>query len=350
MRLAWSLDHKIPDTIERQLVQMAEEHQLDSLWTMENHHLRDGVTTATATLERTSNIPVVVGTLSPFFRHPIELALTTATLERMYPGRVALNLGVGMTETFSRIGVPFDRPVGAMREAVDIIRAFFTGENFAYEGKTFHIEKHKLSGESVEMVPLVFSVMGPRLTELAGEVSDGVNLPLASSPEFTALSRERFEAGSRKADRDPKTQTVVQEVLVQVGDGSNDWPGVRRLIAFHFASDFFKQVAEPAGLAIPHDEIREAFVARDMDTVDRLVSDEILHTFAALGSPAEVLDRIEEYEKAGADVVILYTAGEPDSRLETMKQLTAAWKERGGSGESGSALFPSSPPARLASS
>jgi alkanesulfonate monooxygenase SsuD/methylene tetrahydromethanopterin reductase-like flavin-dependent oxidoreductase (luciferase family) len=132
---------------------------------------------------------------------------------------------------------------------------------------------------------------------------------------------------------------VVQEVLVQVGDGSDNWAGVRRLIGFHFASDFFRPVAEPAGLSIPHEQIREAFVARDMDTVYRLVPDEVLHTFAALGSPSEVLDRVEDYQKAGADVVILYTAGEPDSRLETMKYLTDAWSERGGSGDNASALF-----------
>ncbi len=226
-----------------------------------------------------------------------------------------------------------------MREAVDIIRAFFTGENFAHEGDTFRIQKHKLSGEPVEMVPVVFSVMGPRLVSLAGEIADGVNLPLASSPEYTAVSRERFLSGSQRGERDPKRQTVIQEVLVQVGDGSDNWAGVRRLIGFHFASDFFRPVAEPAGLSIPHDEIREAFIARDMDAVHRLISDEVLQTFAALGSPSEVLDRVEDYVKAGADVVILYTAGEPDARLQTMNELTEEWRRREGSGGVASALF-----------
>ena len=328
MRLAWSLDHNVPDSIERKLVDMADQRGIESLWTMENHHLRDGVTTAVATLERTSRVPVVMGTLSPFFRHPIEIGLTTATLQRMYPGRVALNLGVGMTETFARIGSPVSAPVSAMRETVEVLHRFFSGESFAYEGRHFNIEKHRLSGDPVEMVPLVFSVMGPRLVRLAGEIADAVNLPLASTPEYTAVSVDRFVAGSREGGRQRDRQVVVQEVLVQVGDGSDGWPGVRRLLGFHFASDYFKPVAAPSEFDIPHDAIRQAFIARDMDQVFRLIPDEVVHSFAALGSPAEVLDRVADYVKAGADVVILYTAGDPESRVETMRRLMSEWADR----------------------
>lgn len=331
-RYGWALDHHVRDAVERELVEVAERTGLDSVWTMENHHLRDGVTTAVATLERTERIPVIMGCLSPYFRHPIEIGLTLATLERMYPGRTGLNLGVGMQETLRRIGIPdVDHPVGQLREAIDVIRLLFTGERFAYAGERFQIERHHLTGAKLDTPPIFLSVMGPLLIRLAGEVADGVNLPLASSPEYTAESAERFEVGSRRGDRDRSRQTIVTEVLVQVGDAGDDISGVRRLLGFHFASDYFKKVAAPAGVEVKHEEIRDAFVKRDMDRVDALISDELVRTFAAVGSADQVVRRLRDYEDAGADMILLYTAGPEDARIRTIEALTAAISLQGAS-------------------
>lgn len=322
-RYGWALDHHVRDSVERELVRVAEETGIESVWTMENHHLRDGVTTAAVTLERTQQLPVIMGCLSPYFRHPIEIGLTLANLERMYPGRTGLNLGAGMQETLRRIGIKdVDRPVGQLREAVDVIRLLFEGEKFAYEGERFQIERHHLTGDKLTTPPIYLSVMGPRLIRLAGEVCDGVNLPLAASPEYTAESVERFEAGSAKGDRDRARQTVVQEVLVQVGDDDDDITGVRRLLGFHYASEYFKKVVAPSGIDVKHDEIRDAFVKREMDRVDSLITDEMVNTFTAVGSVEKIVRRLKDYEAAGAEMILLYTAGPEDARVRTIKALT----------------------------
>lgn len=324
-RYGWALDHHVKDSVERELVRTAEQNGLESIWTMENHHLRDGVTTAAVTLERTERVPVIMGTLSPFFRHPIEIGLTLANLERMYPGRTGLNLGVGMQETLTRIGVEgHHRPMKPMREAIDIIRLLFKGERFAYEGERFQIERHHLSGDKLATPPIFLSVMGPKLIALAGEIADGVNLPLASSPEYTAQSVAQFEEGSRTGGRDRSKQTVVTEVLVQVGDEDDDISGVRRLLGFHYASEYFKKVVAPSGFDVPHDEIREAFIKREMDRVDAFITDEMVHTFAAVGPADDIVRRLKDYEAAGADMILLYTAGAEDARVRTINELGAA--------------------------
>ncbi len=311
-------------------MQVAEQNGLESIWTMENHHLRDGVTTAAVTLERTDRIPVIIGTLSPFFRHPIEIGLTLANLERMYPGRTGLNLGVGMQETLTRIGITgHHRPMKPLREAIDIIRLLFKGERFAYEGERFQIERHHLSGDKLNTPPIFLSVMGPKLIALAGEIADGVNLPLASSPEYTAQSVAQFEEGSRTGDRDRGKQTIVTEVLVQVGDKADDISGIRRLLGFHYASEYFKKVVAPSGLDVPHDEIREAFIKREMDRVDAFITDEMVHTFAAVGTADDIVRRLKDYEAAGADMILLYTAGAEEARVRTVNELGAAIRRAG---------------------
>ncbi len=324
MKLGWALDHNVPDSVERQLVGAAEDNGLDSVWTMENHHLRDGVTTAAVSLERTHRIRVVMGTLSPSFRHPIEIGLTMANLVRMYPGRCALNLGSGMGETLVRLGLPIDHPVGRLRETIEIVRLLFSGERFAYQGDYYHIERHHLSGDRLATPPIYISAMGPRLISLAAEVADGINLPLASSPEYIAQSASRFTESSRQAGRNRSEQLICSEVLVQVQEEDQDLSGVRRLLGFHFSSKQFEKVVAPSGLSIDHQSIRQAFLDRAFDRLNELVPDSMVRTFAAVGTLDQVVARLQDYAAAGPDMIVLYTAGTPEQRLHTMSQLARA--------------------------
>ncbi|HEY6538018.1 MAG TPA: LLM class flavin-dependent oxidoreductase [Candidatus Dormibacteraeota bacterium] len=325
MKLGWALDHNVPDAVERELVRAADDQGLDSVWTMENHHLRDGVTTAAVTLERTPRIRVVMGTLSPSFRHPVEIGLTMANLVRMYPGRCALNLGSGMAETLVRLGCPTEHPLGRLREAIEIIRRLFSGERFAFEGDYYHIERHHLSGDPLETPPIYISAMGPRLISLAAEVADGINLPLASSPEYIAESAARFTASSKAAGRDRTGQLISAEVLVQIEDGKMDLSGVRRLLGFHFSSKQFEKVAAPSGLQIDHAAIRQAFLDRAFHRLETYIPDSTVRTFTAVGSLDEVVSRLRAYLAAGPDMIVVYTAGTPEQRMQTMSALAQAW-------------------------
>jgi 5,10-methylenetetrahydromethanopterin reductase len=324
MKFAWALDHAIPDSVERELVAFADKAGLDSIWTMENHHLRDGVTTAAVTLERTRRIKVVMGTLSPSFRHPVEIGLTLANLERMFPGRVALNLGSGMAETLVRLGVAVDHPLGRLRETIAIIQRFFTGANFSYHGDHYQIEKHRLSGDPLDLPPIFISAMGPNLISLAGEVADGINLPLASSPEYVAQSVQRFNESSAAAGRDRSRQTIVAEVLVQVGQRGGNLSGIRKLLGFHYSSKHFEKVAAPSGLVLDHAAIKEAFVGRHLERLDDLLPDDVVHTFAAVGTADAVLTRLQQYWETGPDLINLYTAGTAEDRVRTMHALFPA--------------------------
>jgi 5,10-methylenetetrahydromethanopterin reductase len=329
MKFGWALDHHVPDSVERQLVQAADTEGIDSVWTMENHHLRDGVTTAAVTLERTRKVRVVMGTLSPFFRHPVEIGLTLANLVRMYPGRCAVNLGQGMPETLERLGISVAHPQSRLRETIQIIQLLFKGESFAFAGEHFHIEKHRLSGDPLELPPIFIGAMGPRLIHLAGEIADGVNLPLASSPEYIAESVNQFLEGAKAGGRDRSRLTIASEVLVQVCDHGDELAGVRRLLGFHFSSKYFEKVAAPAGMDLDHAAIKEAFLSRSPDELRKVITDEIVHTFSAVGSPTEILARLHQYWDCGLDLIILYTAGTGEQRLRTMHELIAAARKEG---------------------
>jgi alkanesulfonate monooxygenase SsuD/methylene tetrahydromethanopterin reductase-like flavin-dependent oxidoreductase (luciferase family) len=50
----------------------------------------------------------------------------------------------------------------------------------------------------------------------------------------------------------------------------------------------------------------------------------MVRTFAAVGTLAEVVARLQDYAAAGPDMIVLYTAGTPEQRLHTMSQLARA--------------------------
>jgi alkanesulfonate monooxygenase SsuD/methylene tetrahydromethanopterin reductase-like flavin-dependent oxidoreductase (luciferase family) len=327
VRLAWAFDHNVPAEIEREIIHIAEREGLEAIYTMEHFHLRDGVTTAAFVAAHSNTLRVVMGVLSPFFRHPIEIGITAANLQRISGGRAVLNLGAGMPETLERIGIHFERPVQRLRETIEIIDLLFAGERFSYAGECFHIEKHHLTGDRVPRPPIVISAMCPRIIELAGEVADGVNLPLASSPEYIAQSMDHFTRGGQKAGRDRGLQTVSAEVLVEVGD-DDAWAGIRRLLAFHYSSKYFEKVAEPSGIRLDHAAIKQAFLQRDDAEIRRLIPDHVLHAFSAVGSADDILTRLEAYEQAGAGLILLYTAGEAEARLRTITEICQARRRK----------------------
>jgi alkanesulfonate monooxygenase SsuD/methylene tetrahydromethanopterin reductase-like flavin-dependent oxidoreductase (luciferase family) len=116
---------------------------------------------------------------------------------------------------------------------------------------------------------------------------------------------------------------------VQVGDDDDDISGVRRLLGFHYASEYFRKVVAPSGVDVPHDEIREAFIKREMDRVDSLITDEMVETFTAVGSADAIVRRLRDYEAAGADMILLYTAGAEEARVRTINELGAAIRRAG---------------------
>src|ERR1700704_2467921 len=107
--------------------------------------------------------------------HPAVVAQKAATMQLLSDGRFTLGLGAGENLNEHIIGGQW--PIAGVRhemlaEAVDIIRALWSGETVTYRGKHFDVETAKIGDRPDAPPPIGIAVSGPESCRLAGRQAD----------------------------------------------------------------------------------------------------------------------------------------------------------------------------------
>ena len=101
----------------------AERGGLDSLWFIEDYFQTGAFAVAGAAAAVTTRLGIGLGVVNPYTRHPALLAMETATLAGIAPGRVVLGLGAGVRRWVEeQMAIPAPRPLAALAECVDVVR------------------------------------------------------------------------------------------------------------------------------------------------------------------------------------------------------------------------------------
>src|SRR5919201_1830540 len=107
----------------------AERPGLGSVWIIEDYCQPGAYTLAGAAAAVTERAVVGLGVVNPYTRHPALLAMETATLAGLAPGRVVLGLGTSNRVWIEeRMGIPFRVPLESLSECVEIVRRLLAGE------------------------------------------------------------------------------------------------------------------------------------------------------------------------------------------------------------------------------
>jgi probable F420-dependent oxidoreductase len=87
---------------------------------------------------RTTTVRLIPNIVVLPYRNPFIVAKSGATLDILSDGRFTLAVGVGyLKREFAALGVDFDERASLFTEALEVIRAIWTGDDISYEGKTF---------------------------------------------------------------------------------------------------------------------------------------------------------------------------------------------------------------------
>jgi 5,10-methylenetetrahydromethanopterin reductase len=294
---------------------------LDTIWLAEaypwwrKHGMEARSSTVVSALiaSETERLTVGWGIISPFTRHPVQVAMDARVVqEAAGPGRFLL--GFGTSKIFlNNARLNGKRTLGPMREAVEIVRGVLGGEAFQYAGDTFSADVPGLQdvAETPRDVPPVYvAATAPKMQALAGEIADGCLTPSITTPAFVRYTRENVGA-----DIDIGC-TIVASIDESDRDAGRD--GAREIAGMYLANKVqnIKGAADTlldlAGLE--QDEIRP--VAEAMEQGGRLaakakVTDEMLDKCKPIaGTPADCIAAIEEYRDAGCTHVMLELWGE----------------------------------------
>ena len=144
-------------------------------------------------------------------RNPMTLAQTAYDLQLASHGRFRLGLGTQIKPHIEkRFSMPWSQPVERMRELVLAIRAIWAtwheGAPLDFRGEFY---RHTLMtpffnpGPSPYGLPSIFLAgVGPRMTEMAGEVADGFIVhPFGTERSLRELTIPAIERGAARAGR-----------------------------------------------------------------------------------------------------------------------------------------------------
>ena len=112
--------------------------------------------------------------------------------------------------------------------------------------------------------------------------------------------------GLAAAGRDAADFAVVPEIIVSVGD---DYSAARRLLGFYGSTPAYRPVLDVHGWGDLQPELNALSKQGRWEDMGKLIDDDILHTIAACGSPADVAAHIRGRVDGVADQICLYQPG-----------------------------------------
>jgi probable F420-dependent oxidoreductase len=221
-------------------------------------------------LERTTTLQVATGIVNIWSAPAKPVAESFHRIDRAYPGRFLLGIGVGHPEAISEYRKPYD----ALVEYLD-----------------------RLDDYGVPANRRVVAALGPRVLALSAQRSAGAH-PYLTTPEHTALAREligssAFLAPEHKAvlttdvDRARAAGRKALDIYLNLANYLNNWK-------------------------------RLGFTD---DDVTRPGSDRLVDALVAYGTPEAIAARLKEHLDAGADHVAIQVLTRGENLVAALAEL-----------------------------
>lgn len=170
---------------------------------------------------KTKKIELGPGVTCPILRyHPSIIAQASATVDNFAPGRTYLAVGTGeaLNEYASTGAWPdYDERQAMMLEAIQLIRALWTGDEITFDGIFYSTRKARLFTPPVSNIPLYISSLVPESAAFAGRHGDGL-ITMANDPDTVKQVVENFDDGAREMGKDPASMPRLIEINVAYTD------------------------------------------------------------------------------------------------------------------------------------
>jgi 5,10-methylenetetrahydromethanopterin reductase len=300
------------------LARSAESAGFAAVWQAESRLVREATVPMASFLAVTDRIRVGSGVVNNWTRNPALLASTFATLDDLAPGRVILGIGAWWDPLARKVGIERRRPLTAMRETVEAVRALLHDETVTYHGEFVHLDGVELDYVHQERrpkdVPIYIGATGMQMMELTGEIADGVVLNYLVSPAYNDAAMEHLAVGAARAGRTIDDIDRPQLVVCSLdADRERALDNARLLVTQYLGQQphIMKASGVPDALL---EEIGRVLTwpatHDDVAAAARLVPDDIVQMITASGTAEECRAKVAEYCARGCTTPILYPLGD----------------------------------------
>jgi coenzyme F420-dependent glucose-6-phosphate dehydrogenase len=239
--------------------------------------------------QKTKKLRLGTGVTCPIIRiHPAILAQAAATAGQLMEGRFFFGVGTGenLNEHVVGLGWPPIRVRQLMlKEAVQIIRLLWEGENTSFYGEYFTVEDARIYSLPDTLPDILVAASGPQSAILAGEIGDGY---IGTSPQKEIVRQFTESPGIPKPTYGQITVCVAKSEKEALDLTMKWWPNS----------------------AIPGQFSQEARVPAYFQQMAKMVTPDHIKTQYVLGSdPQAHLKEIQKYADAGFDHIYIHQIG-----------------------------------------
>lgn len=328
-RIKFSLHVRIDGPIAESvtLAQKAEAAGVDGMYVIEA--VRDPFVPLAAMATATTTLGLGTYVANAAARTPQAAATAALNLQDLSNGRFTFGIGAGNKHLNEwLLGLDTRRPMAPTRDYLTILGAYLRGE--APEGDEIGGKHHRMQSRFVprdnERVPVLLAAAGPRMTELAATMTDGVALGILISPEHLANDiRPRATAAAQAAGRDVNSLQFPMAAMVCIDTNEDEARATaRRAIAglFHpVPHPYYDYLLRAQGYADVADACTEFAPQKRWDAAAASISDEVIDRLTITGTPEQCAHRLRAYQGIADEVLCLNLADSSayDLVLQTIK-------------------------------
>jgi probable F420-dependent oxidoreductase len=268
----------------------------------------------------TDRITLESRVLLAFPRSPMLVAYQSWFLQEYSGGRLRLGVGTSVrAQIESRFSSVWPAGGGGIRDYISALRmiwaAWEVGAHPDYQGKFFRCmtkdDEFRPPPIGMPMPSVMLAATGPIMCSVAGEVADGLLLPILNSRRFIEeRSIPQMREGAKRAGRDSASLVVTSSAIVFGAKNcralAEARERARRELAFFLCySDAYGKVLEVHGWQEKHRFLRRmADGGAPIDDLVKEVSDEMVDTFTVVALADEVGDALKERYDGVLDEIV----------------------------------------------
>lgn len=295
---------------------------------------------------RTQRLRFGVSVCNPITRHVTVVANLMATLNREFPGRVGLGVGVGASP-LRALGLPSAR-LSQLHAFVTACRALMSGEEATVSpdsGPVRFLEFWRNAIRTDHRVPIRIAAGGPRSLEAAGAIADEVIIGTIDE-DLLRIQIEHVRRGARRAGRaetdvriavlaavftrepSPSLTTLREHVggyvpnmllsnhAAVVGHENELNPELVR--AFTAAQEIRDKAMAAAAREGRRFSVFESYMESVPSAYESIVTPSTLRAKALWGDRSEIRERVARLHALGVSTLVVFPDPKDDAALERL--------------------------------
>ncbi|GAA1002913.1 LLM class F420-dependent oxidoreductase [Acrocarpospora pleiomorpha] len=264
-----------------------------------------------------------------FARSPMTLAQLANDLQLTTRGRFVLGLGTQVRAHIERrFSMPWGRPVGRMREMVLALHAIWDSWekgaplDFAGEFYTHTLMTAAFSPGACPYgrPPVYLGALGPAMTELAGQVADGLVIHRFMSERFlheVTLPNLRKGLANRLRPLRGEFQVVYPPFVAASDDPAEEagqLDAIRAQVAFYASTPAYRPLLDLHGWTDLGEELHTLSRRGAWSDMAGRVPDEVIEAVATVTTPARLREDLRRRFAGSVQRVVLYQQEKPLAR------------------------------------